>query len=99
MTSEAVKVERIKRKVERERLLLEFGRDTLKTALESDVLALLVGWMVVEALQNTRAPWADPSRPTNDPATHWIGPYAAAALQVAMTTGFGLNGFNKLVKS
>lgn len=91
MASEAVKVARIERKAQQEKMLF----DGVMMILGNDVIKLLSAWVAVEYLQNTRAPWADPDRPTTDPSTHYIGSVAAAALQAAIAAGFGLNGFRE----
>lgn len=96
MASEAVKAARINRKAQQEKMLydaLMLVPEFIIQALQTDGLNLLASWVLVEYLQNSRAPWADPDRPSTDPSTHYIGAIAAGALQTALTAGFTLNGF------
>lgn len=94
--SEAVKVARLNRKAQHEKMAydaLMLIPEFIIQALQTDGLNLLAAWTLVEYLQNTRAPWADPARPSTDPNTHYIGALAAGTLQTALVTGFALNGF------
>ena len=98
MVSDAVKVAREQRKAERERMLYEAIGKALDGALgllQSDAISLLTAWVITEVLQNSRAPWADPSRPSSDPSTHWIGPIAAGGIEATLLAGFALNGFKE----
>lgn len=98
MASEAIKLKKLELKIQREKMLYDLGVRTLDnvTALAHiDGLALIGTWLLVEWAQNSRAPWADPLLPDNDPAAHYIGPIAAGTMQAAIAAGFALNGFGQ----
>ena len=84
VSSELVRVERIRRKAERERLLLEIGRDALKTcgdilaaSLKSDATSLLLSLGAIELARKQKL----------------VGDEKAVVIQGVLVAAFTLHGF------
>lgn len=90
MTSDVVKVARINRRADRDRQMLDFGRDCIKTgghilvaALQSDAPSLLLSLGAVEIARRTNL----------------VGDVKAGIVQGVLTAAFVIHGFQGGVSS